>query len=410
VRRRMAALLGYETWADFGMELKMADPKAVADFYGSIIPGLTTKAEHDLAGLQEMLEADHPAAQLSTWDWMYYDTQQRKRDHGIDETEVAAYFPVDETVAGMFAITGEVLGLEYRKIEDARAWHEDVTLYEIRDAESTEAIAYFYADLFPREGKFTHAACWDLRNGMRLSDASYRKPIAAIVANFTKPTEEAPSLLKHSEAVTLFHEFGHVLHACLTEVDHPRFAGFDTEWDFVEAPSQILENWMWEPGVLTRFARHHETGAPIPDDLVSRLVAARGQNEALKTMRQVFLGQLDLDLHTSTDEIDAVASYQRAHEYTLLPFHEDTNFVATFGHLMGGYDAGYYGYLWSKVYGDDMFSVFRAEGVLDAEVGRRYRREILASGGSRDAIDSLRAFLGREPNSAAFLERLGLDS
>ena len=243
---------------------------------------------------------------------------------------------------------------------------------------------------------------------MSLPDGAYRKPAAAIVANFTKPTATSPSLLKHSEALTLFHEFGHVLHFCLTEVDHPRFAGFDAEWDFVEAPSQIMENWMWEPDVLQRFARHHETGAPIPDDLVHRLVAARDQNVGLETLRQVFLGRLDLDLHAGSGPVDVDAAYRKSFEFSLLPFHEGTHFPASFGHLMGGYDAGYYGYQWAKVYGDDMFSEFAAAGVLSPDVGARYRREILATGGSRDAIDHLRAFLGREPSSDAYLERLGL--
>jgi thimet oligopeptidase len=416
LRRKMAGLFGLETWAHFAMEVKMAKtPEAVSSFYDSIVPQLTSKAQDDIATMTDMLAADASAAdellggfRLQSWDSNYYTTQLRKRDYGIDQNEVARYFPLKQVVDGMFDITGDVFGLEYQRVQDAKAWHPDVFLYEIRNAGESDSIAYFYADLFPREGKFGHAAAFPLISGQLLDDGSYRKPVAAIVANFTKPTDTAPSLLKHDEALTLFHEFGHILHFCLTTVDVMRFAGFDTEWDFVEAPSQIMEHWMWQPEVLQRFARHHETGAPIPEDLVKRLVAARDLNVGLLTMRQIFLGKFDLILHGSSEPVDIEQANREAYALSGFPFYEGTHFGASFGHLMGGYDAGYYGYLWSKVYGDDMFSVFAEQGVLSPDVGRRYRDEVLAMGHSRDAIDHLRAFLGREPSSDAFLANLGL--
>ena len=408
IRQRMAELLGHATWADYAMEVKMADPASVAEFYGSIVPGLTAKGTAELEALQELMVTDSPADVVRSWDWAYYDSEQRKLDYGVDPDEVAAFFPLARVLDGLFSITGSVFGLEYRRVQDAAAWHDDVSLYEIRDRERDATIAYFYADLFPRDGKYGHAACFGIRGGRRLPDGAYRQPIAAIVANLTKPGPDAPSLLKHTEAVTLFHEFGHVLHYCLTEVNHPRFAGFETEWDFVEAPSQIMENWMWEPEVLRQFARHHESGEPIPAELVEQLVAARDQNVGLKTLRQVFLGKLDLALHATADPVDVDAAYRECFAFTLLPFPEGTRFPAGFGHLMGGYDAGYYGYLWAKVFGDDMFSAFAAAGVLDPEVGRRYRREVLASGAARDAGEHLEAFLGRPPSTAAFMRRLGI--
>ncbi|MCP4965434.1 MAG: Zn-dependent oligopeptidase [bacterium] len=415
LRSQMAALFGLPTWAHFAMELKMArNPEAVNNFYDSIVPQLTPKRDTDIAVMAEMLKDDGDlseelgGANLQSWDSSYYATQLRKRDFGIDQNEVARYFPLEQVVDGMFDITGDVFGLVYQRVANAQAWHPDVFLYEIRNAGETEPIAYFYADLFPREGKFGHAAAFPLVSGQLLEDGSYRKPIAAIVANFTKPTDSAPSLLKHDEALTLFHEFGHILHFCLTTVDVMRFAGFDTEWDFVEAPSQIMEHWMWQPEVLQRFARHHETGDPIPDDLVERLVAARDLNIGLATMRQIFLGRFDMNLHGSTESVTVDRASRDAYTLTGFPFYEGTHFGASFGHLMGGYDAGYYGYLWSKVYGDDMFSVFKEEGILSPAVGRRYRDEVLAMGHSRDAIDHLRAFLGREPSTDAFLEDLGL--
>jgi thimet oligopeptidase len=415
LRSQMASLFGLPTWAHFAMELKMAKtPETVTDFYDSIVPQLASKRDADIAVMTEMLVSDGDlkeelgGSDLQSWDSSYYATQLRKRDFGIDQNDVARYFPLEQVVDGVFEITGEVFGLEYSRVADARAWHPDVFLYEIRNAAAAEPIAYFYADLFPREGKFGHAAAFPLVSGQLMDDGSYRKPIAAIVANFTKPTDSAPSLLKHDEALTLFHEFGHILHFCLTTVDVMRFAGFDTEWDFVEAPSQIMEHWMWQPEVLQRFARHHQTGDPIPDDLVGRLVAARDLNVGLSTMRQIFLGKFDLNLHGERETVAVGQAYRDAYALTGFPFYEDTHFGSSFGHLMGGYDAGYYGYLWSKVYGDDMFSVFKDEGILSPEVGHRYRNEVLAMGHSRDAIDHLRAFLGREPSTDAFLEDLGL--
>jgi Zn-dependent oligopeptidase len=409
LRAEMAEILGHASWAEHAMEIKMAKhPKAVDEFYDSILHGLEEKARHELRELTPLLEADHPGAVFSSWDLSYYHTQQKRTHYGVDPNEVAAYFPLDRVFAGLFEITGEVFGLEYRQVPDAPAWHPDVTLYEIRDRASSQARAHFYADLFPREGKYSHAAAFPLVYGKQNEDGTYRTPVAAIVANFTKPTPNRPSLLKHREALTLFHEFGHVLHFCLTTVDLIRFSGYDTEWDFVEAPSQIMEHWMWQPEVLQRFARHHEHGEPISADLVRRLVAARDLNVGLNTLRQVFLGKLDLMLHDGRGDKDVDVVTRQAFEHTLLPYHEGTNFAASFGHLMGGYDAGYYGYLWSRVYGDDMFSVFQHEGVLSADVGERYRREVLSTGGSRDAIEHLRAFLGRDPTSDAFLRNLGL--
>jgi thimet oligopeptidase len=408
IRMAIARLLGYPTWADFAMEVKMAErPAAVEEFYASITPGLTAKADAELAVLTELHRETHPGERVESWDWNYLDDQQRRRDHGIDQNEVAAYFPLEAVVQGMFDLTGDVFGLEYRQLEDTRAWHPDVALYEIRDRGADRPIAFFYADLFPREGKYGHAAAFSIRYGMATADG-YRPPMAAIVANFTKPTASAPSLLKHNEALTLFHEFGHILHFCLTTVAEARFAGYDTEWDFVEAPSQIMENWMWEPEILQRFARHHETGEPIPADLVARLVAARNLNIGLHGVRQIFLGKVDLGMHAVDHQVDLMDVYREAYAYTRLPFREDTFFPASFGHLMGGYDAGYYGYLWAEVYGDDMFSEFSRVGITSPEVGMRYRNEVLATGGSRDAIDHLRAFLGREPNSEAFLAKRGL--
>ena len=386
----------------------MADPESVDALYDSVIPGLTNLGLAERERLEELLHEDHPDADLQLWDRAYYHTLQQKRDYGIDQNEVAEYFPLEAVIEGMLDVTGDVLGVRYVSVPDYPTWHPDVRTYRIDDADSGDPIAHFLLDLHPREGKYTHAACWSVVNRRRDDNGELRLPVAAVAGNFTKPTADTPSLLKHDEALTLWHEFGHVLHACLTEVDAQRFAGYDTEWDFVEAPSQIMENWMWKAEVLQRFARHYQTGEPIPESMVESLVAARDQNIGLLTLRQVYLGKYDLMMHTSGPEPDLEALEVDAAAYSLLPHHDGTFMAASFGHLMGGYDAGYYGYLWADVYGDDMFSVFEEEGILSPEVGRRYRTEVIGAGATRDAWDHLQAFLGRDPNSDAFLRKLGI--
>ena len=401
VRRRLADVFGRPSWAHYAMEEKMAKaPEVVEAFYEELLPPLRAKAEDELADLRTALDSDD----LRPWDYRFGHTKIRRERYGVDHAEVAAYFPLERVVAGMFEITGEVFGLEYRPIDDPKAWHPDVTAYRIHDRETGTHLATFYADLHPREGKFGHAAAFDLLAGR---PAEGQAPVTAIAANFTKPTADRPSLLKHDEVVTLFHEFGHVLHNSLGHTEMVRFAGFNTEWDFVEAPSQIMEHWCWTAEVLQRFARHHETGDPIPADLVERLVAARDLHVALFNLRQASFGLLDMAFHGPGEHKDLDAITRETSEVSGFPYHEGTFFPASFGHLFG-YDAGYYGYLWAKVYGDDMFSRFEHEGVTSPEVGAHYRRTILERGGSVDAIVMLRDFLGREPNQDAFLRNLGI--
>jgi thimet oligopeptidase len=412
VRRRIAELLGYDSWAHYAQEIRVArEPANVRRLYDAIVPPLTARARDEYERMRQLLEQERPEdadPTLRTWDWRYYDTRLRKHEYGVDQTEVAEYFPLERVMDGMFELTAEVFGLRYRRIEEPHAWHPDVTAYEILDAESGEHVAVFYADLFPREDKYGHAAAFPLIVGHRRPDGVHERPVSAIVANLTKPTADDPSLLKHDEVVTLFHEFGHVLHMSLSRAEFTRFSGAETEWDFVEAPSQIMEHWVWDPDVLARFARHFRTGQPMPRELVDRLVDARNLNEAVKTLRQVYLGQMDLGFHGPERDVDLDEVNRRAFAVTLLPFHEGTAYYCGFEHLMGGYDAGYYGYLWSKVYGDDMYSRFEAEGVTNPEVGRAYREAILERGGTEDGERLLERFLGRPASQDAFLRQLGI--
>ncbi|MCY3579095.1 MAG: Zn-dependent oligopeptidase [bacterium] len=408
LRARIAELFGVGSWAHYGMVTKMAlSPEVVEAFYQSIEAPLTEAALLELEAMGRILEADGHPLPLQPWDRAYCHTEQLKREYQVDPLEVAAYFPLEQVVDGMFGITAQVFGLRYQPIE-APVWHPEVKAYRITDTASGELLAHFYMDLHPREGKFGHAAAFPLApSGLDLEGASHR-PVSAMVANLTRPTDEAPALLLHDEVVTLFHEFGHILHMSLSKANLARFSGSRTEWDFVEAPSQIMENWCWIPEVLERFARHHVTGEAIPSDLVSRLAEARNLNVGLFNLRQIMLGSIDMELHTTLNPVDLEDVLRQKSAIGLVPHHEGTFMPASFGHLLGGYDAGYYGYLWAEVFGQDMFSRFSEKGVLSAEVGMEYRRKVLEPGGTKDAHDLLVDFLGRAPENEAFFRKLGL--
>jgi Zn-dependent oligopeptidase len=418
LRERIAELFGKPSWAHHTMDEKMAhDPETVDGFYDDLVPALTKKATDEIAVMRRELVADEGDDDFQSWDLRFYDTQLRRTEYGVDSHEVATYFPLERVLDGLLTITADVFGVRYEPLADEPVWHPDVRSYAVVDPASGAPIAVVHMDLHPRAGKFSHAAAFTLVPGRRQADGTYRTPVSAIVANLTKPTAERPSLLLHDEVVTLFHEFGHILHQTLTRAETVRFSGTSTERDFVEAPSQIMEHWCWRPEVLSRFARHHETGKPIPADLVSQLVAARDLNVAVLTLRQIQFGVLDMGFHgprraedggRPDDGRDLDAILRRAERVALFDHVDGTFFPASFGHLLGGYDAGYYGYLWAKVYGDDMFSRFAAEGVTDSAVGGAYRTAILERGGSRPATEMLEEFLGRPPSNESFLAELGL--
>ncbi|MFN8179870.1 MAG: M3 family metallopeptidase [bacterium] len=405
IRDRVAKLLGYESWAAYRMEPRMAkDPEAVRTFLEDLRHKIRPKFEADLARMKATVAKNDPS--VDYWDWAYYNSKEMTADFHVDPTEVSKYFPLQRVLDGMFSITQEMFGLKYVEIPKPAAWDADVQLFEIHDAASGELLAYFYTDLFPREGKYSHAAAFPLRSGGGLG-LQRTLPVSAIVANLTKPTADTPSLLRHEEVETLFHEFGHVLHQTLTKAEFRRFAGSNTEQDFVEAPSQNLEHWVWQPEVLDRFAAHYQTGEKIPRDMLQGMIAAKQLNSGIKWLRQVLYAELDLTYHGPGEKKDTTKLLNELHPICGFPNMPGTHMQAGFGHLFG-YDAAYYGYLWSKVYGDDMFTAFEQGGILNPEVGMRYRREIYERGGTKDGADLVRAFLGREPNDTAFLKDLGL--
>ena len=412
VRSSMATLLGFESWAAYALEIKMAkQADAVLEFLEDLEERLQAKLAIDLGRLGEQQERRTGVkGPIDIADWRYYTNQVIQEQYQVDPFAVAAYFPLDAVLDGMFRIYEELVGVKFVRRPDVvdSAWHEDAQPFDIVDPASGEALARFYMDLYPRPGKFGHAAAFTLRGGRRLADDGYQRPISAIVANFTKPTESSPSLLRHTEVVTLFHEFGHILHQTLTTSRYTRFSGTRVERDFVEAPSQMLEHWCWQPDMLGSFSRHYESGDPLPKSLIDRMIEAKHTSSAIATLRQVYFSRLDLAYHSNsgrnTDEIA-----RDLHSITGFPFPENTHFQAGFGHLFG-YDAGYYGYLWSRVFGDDMFTRFEAPGASVSSVGAEYRQHILEPGGTADADQLIHRFLGREPNADAFLRELGLST
>ncbi|KAJ2350159.1 metalloendopeptidase [Coemansia sp. RSA 2671] len=419
LRLEAAQLLGYKTHAEFVLEANMAkSPAPVLEFANDLRSRLSVLADKEIKEVEALKMADKQAAGkpytgLYGWDYRYYADLVKEHKHCINDEEVKQYFPVKEVTRSILDIYQNMLSLRFVKVDNPPVWHADVEMYEVWEASKESFVGHFYLDLFPREGKYNHAAVWTIRSGYDRPDGSREYPVAAMAANFPKPTLSAPALLTHSNATTLLHELGHVFHAICSSTKWARFHGLRTERDFVEAPSQMLENWVWEPSVLQKFAVHHQTGKSIPEALVKRLVAAKNEGAGLFYLRQLFYGLYDLSIHNTADgRVDVKELYEKLNdEIALFKLGDhDTCGAATFGHLMGGYDSGYYGYLWSMVYSADMYaSRFAKDGVFNQQTGLDYRNEILHPGGSRDAMKSLMHFIGRKPESAAFMKLIGLD-
>ncbi|XP_053266890.1 neurolysin, mitochondrial [Pleuronectes platessa] len=416
LRAKVADLLGYSSHANYVLEMNMAKNAGnVSDFldifYDTLKPIGIKERKYILALKKRecLMKGYNFDGQINAWDMPYYMNQVEQGKFAVNKDKLIEYFPLDVVTEGLFGIYQELLGLKFTEVERANVWHENIKLYSVHDTETGEEIGQFYLDLHPRGGKYGHAACFGLQPGCRGPDGKRRLPVAAMVANFTKPRIGWPSLLQHHEVETYFHEFGHVMHELCSKTTFAEFSGTLVETDFVEVPSQMLENWVWEKEPLKRMSRHYKDGSAIPDNLLDKLIASRVANTGLMNLRQVVLSKVDQLLHTSPCADTAEVFAKHCQEILGVPATPGTNMTASFSHLAGGYDGQYYSYLWSEVYSMDIFfSRFKKEGILNPKVGKEYRKVILETGGSVDGMDMLESYLGRAPCQDAFFQCKGL--
>ena len=413
LRAEIAKVMGFATWADYKTSTRMAkDKKTVLEFLNGLKEKLAARNKADMDQLLKFKqEIDPSATAMEQWDIAYMSRQLQKRDFQVDSEKIREYFPTDVVIAGMFEVYSKLLGVKYFEVKGSKVWSPDVKLYQIRDAKDNRLIAYFYADFFPRQGKYSHAAAFPLISGRKLASGKYSVPVASIVSNMSPATGGRPALANHSEVDTLFHEFGHIMHQTLTRAPYASLSGSSTAQDFVEAPSQMLENWVWDPTILAMISGHYQDRTQkLPKAMLDKMLAARDFGQGYYYTRQLLLGLFDMTIHTQNamGAVDVTKTYDDL--YRQIIGHEPIaggHFPATFGHMMGGYDSAYYGYLWSKVYAEDMFSTFPAD-LMDPKVGNKYRRTILEQGAMIEPLDLLKKFLGRDPSPDAFFKKLGI--
>jgi oligopeptidase A len=416
LRNKVALRLGYKSWDDYQTEVKMARAGANAEKYiNDLVAGIQPKFDSEVAELQKLkvAETNDPNAKIEVWDWRYYSNQRNKQKYAVDKEALRAYFPFQKVLDGMFNIYQSIFGLKFEKIAAPYKWVEDLQLYVVTDSATGEPLGMFYLDMFPREGKFNHFAQFDIISGKLLPNGKYQRPTVALLCNFPPPTGDAPSLMTHQDVETLFHEFGHALHSIVTRAKYGRFAGTHVPGDFVEAPSQMLQNWVWDKKVLDTFAAdYRDQSKKIPADVVKKLNDAKLANAGVFYRRQFAFASLDLALHDPHPEdmpYDSVAISNPILEKVFLPIDPSTTFVSYFGHL-NGYDAGYYGYAWADAIAADMATVFEKarDGYLDKQAGMKLRREIYEAGDSRDVNESVEKFLGRKQSIEPFLKKIGI--
>ncbi len=417
LRDNIARELGYASWADYQTEIKMVkNARTAIDFLRELKTGLQPKFEAELAEFQKLKAAEtgQAAATIQIWDWRYYANQLQKQKYAIDAEQLRVYFPYERVLDGMFRIYQGIFGLKFERFEPPCKWTGDLQLWGVSDDQTGEPLGLFYLDMFPREGKYNHFAQFGIIEGKRLENGQYQRPVCALVCNFPTPVKDRPSLLSHADVETLFHEFGHAMHTLLTRAQYGRFSGASVPRDFVEAPSQMLENWVWDQTVLDSFAADYRDPAKkIPAEILRQLKAARLATEGARYRRQLSFGLMDLMLHTRIHDANRAQAWPLSNEAmdeVFLPRIPDTAFAAYFGHLMG-YDAGYYGYAWAEAIAADLATVFEKtpKGYFDPSAGRRLREEIYAVGDSRDVNVSIEKFLGRKRSLQPFLKKIGIE-
>lgn len=410
LRSQIAHRLGFRTWADYQLDAKMAKtPKRVFDLLDKLDAALLPKARSEIAVLAGIKKQDGDPSAFAAWDYGFYEHRLQKTKYDVDAEALRQYFPVDKVISSVFAIYEKLLGVRFDEIKPAMSWAPGVREYSVTDVASGKPLAWFFLDLYPRAGKYDHFATFGIRPG-RATAAGFQRPVSAIVGNWPVGAPNRPALLSHEDVITFFHEFGHLMHQSLSQAPFETLFGTNVRQDFVEAPSQMLENWMWQPAILKEVSANVVTGKPLPDALIAKVIAAKHVADGYYYSGQVFYGVYDMRLHSSQTSLDPTKLwFDLKGKLTAIAAVPGTIPEASIGHYMGGYDAGYYGYLWSLVYAQDMFSVFQKAGLEDPVVGMRYRKDILEPGATSEPDVLLHNFLGRDVSYEPFYRYIGIN-
>jgi oligopeptidase A len=413
LRHGLARLLGFGNYVEYALSRRMADsPATVLAFLENLAARAAPAARRQFEELERFAASQGAPEPLEAWDIAYWSERYRQAELQLSDEELKPYFPLDHMLDALLHTSNRLFGVRLSLDESVATWHQDVRYYWLEN-DRGERFAGIYMDLFARRGK-RNGAWMDVCLSRRRLDHEVQKPVAYLTCNFAPPAGGHPSLLTHHDMQTLFHEFGHCLHHLLTTIDWPQVNGINgVEWDAVELPSQLLENWCWEDEVLSSYARHYESGEPLPENLKRRLLRSHRFQKALFLMRQLEYAICDLRLHgdydpeNPADPLDVLEEVRE--EVAVVPMPEWNRFLNSFGHIFGGgYSAGYYSYLWAEQLAADAWGRFRTEGVLSREVGADLQREILAVGASRPAMESFVAFHGRPPELGPLLESYGI--
>ena len=412
LRIKVANVLGYETWADYQLEERMAkDRKTVNEFISQLLEPSMEFARNDVKAVYDFAKKNgFEGDKLMPWDFTFWSERYQEAEYSLNAEELKPYFRLENCIDAVFSLANRLYGLEFVELDNVSVYHEDVKVYEVKDADGRH-MALFYADFFPRASKRGGAWMTDFRGQSIRNGVEYR-PFISTVMNFTKPTADTPSLITHDEFTTFLHEFGHALHGIMAEGRYPSLTGTSVARDFVELPSQIMENWGFEPEYLNSFAKHYQTGEPIPAELIEKIVAAQNYLAGYGQVRQLHYGYLDMNWHSLTalpEESAMEFEHKVLAPYAVMPSVDGTGFSTSFSHIFsGGYSAGYYSYKWAEVLEADAFSLFKEKGIFNQEVSKSFRENILSKGGSEDASVLYRNFRGHDPEPQALMEKLGL--
>ena len=412
LRIKIANILGYETYADYALENRMAKTTpTVNEFIKDLLIPSLKYAKKDVADVLAYAKKNgFEGDKLQSWDFSYWSERYQEAEYSLNAEELKPYFQLDSCIDAVFGLANRLYGVNFEELNNVPKYHEDVKVYEVTDADGSH-LALFYADFFPRASKRGGAWMTEFRGQSIKNGVEYR-PFISIVCNFTKPTADAPALITHDEFTTFLHEFGHALHGIFAQGRYPSLTGTSVARDFVELPSQIMENWAFEPEYLNSFAKHYQTGEPIPAELIEKVVAAKNYLAGYGQVRQLHFGYLDMAWHT-LKEVPAVSTLEFEEKtlapYAVLPAVEGTAFSTSFSHIFsGGYSAGYYSYKWAEVLEADAFSLFKEKGIFNTEVSHSFRENILSKGSTQDADVLYRNFRGHDPQPEALMEKLGL--